>query len=172
MVVEQELTALGLKTLSVELGEVEIDGELTAEKREEIRSKLESFGFELIDDQKSRWIEQVKTAIVQLIQNENGALKVNLSDYISEHLNVEYSFIGPLFSEVENKTIEKYFIEQRIEKVKELILYNELNLNEIAFQLHFSSVAHLSGQFKKVTGFTPSYFKQIKDKKRRQIEDI
>lgn len=110
--------------------------------------------------------------IIDLIQNKNNSININLSDYLSQNLHQDYSALSSLFSEIENTTIEKYYIHQKIEKVKELLIYDELTLNEIAYKLHYSSPAHLSNQFKKITGLSPSYFKKLKDKKRKQIEDL
>jgi AraC-like DNA-binding protein len=172
MVVKSELEKLGLYPISVELGEVEINSAIDDKEKEAIKITLASFGFELLESKKSIVIEKVKNAIVDLVYNKNNELNVNLSDYLSKLLLQEYSSISTFFSEVEGITIEQYFIAQKIERVKELLVYNELTLSEIAFQLNYSSTAHLSNQFKKVTGFTPSYFKQLKDKKRKQIEDL
>ena len=172
MVVKSELEKLGLYPISVELGEVEINSAIDDKEKEAIKITLASFGFELLESKKSIVIEKVKNAIVDLVYNKNNELNVNLSDYLSKLLLQEYSSISTLFSEVEGITIEQYFIAQKIERVKELLVYNELTLSEIAFQLNYSSTAHLSNQFKKVTGFTPSDFKQLKDKKRKQIEDL
>ena len=172
MVVKSELEKLGLYPISVELGEVEIDSAIDDKEKETIKITLASFGFELLENKKSIVIEKVKNAIVDLVHNKNNELNINLSDYLSKLLLQEYSSISTLFSEVEGITIEQYFIAQKIERVKELLVYNELTLSEIAFQLNYSSTAHLSNQFKKVTGFTPSYFKQLKDKKRKQIEEL
>lgn len=129
-------------------------------------------GFDFIDDKKSKTIEKIKNLIVDLVHHKNNDLKINLSDYLVENLNQDYSTLSNLFSEIENTTIEKYFISQKIEKVKELLIYNEHSLSEIADMLNYSNVAHLSNQFKKITGFTPTYFKQLKDKKRIQIENL
>ncbi len=172
MVVKSELEKLGLQLLAVDLGEVEIVAPISAQLKSEIAEHLKSFGFELIDDKKSRMIDKIKTLIIGLVHQQNAQLNTNLSDYLSKNLAQDYSSLSNLFSEVEDTTIEKYFINQKIEKVKELLLYDELTLSEIAFQLNYSSVAYLSNQFKKVTGFSPSHYKQLKDKKRRQIEDL
>jgi AraC-like DNA-binding protein len=172
MVVKSELEKLGLYPISVELGEVEINSAIDDKEKEAIKITLASFGFELLESKKSIVIEKVKNAIIDLVHNKNNELNSNLSDHLSKLLLQEYSSISTLFSEVEGITIEQYFIAQKIERVKELLVYNELTLSEIAFQLNYSSTAHLSNQFKKVTGFTPSYFKQLKDKKRKQIEDL
>jgi AraC-like DNA-binding protein len=172
MVVKSEFEKLGLQLLAVDLGEVETIEPITAQQKIEIANRLKSFGFELIDDKKSRVIDKIKTLIIELVHQQNAQLNTNLSDYLSKQLAQDYSTLSNLFSEVEDTTIEKYFINQKIEKVKELLLYDELTLSEIAFQMNYSSVAYLSNQFKKVTGFSPSHYKQLKDKKRRQIEDL
>ncbi|PTB93104.1 AraC family transcriptional regulator [Marivirga lumbricoides] len=172
MVVQSELDKLDLKPLSVQLGAVEFPETLDEATLKTIATTLQPIGFELIDNKKSLLIEKTKALIIKLIHQENNQLKTNLSDYISEKLQVDYNTIRHLFSEVESTTIEKFYISQKIEKVKELLVYDELNLNEIAYQLNFSSVAHLSAQFKKVTGFTPSHFKKIKENKRTSIDKV
>lgn len=172
MVVKSELEKLGLNLLSVKLGEVETFENISENKKREIVEHLMAFGFELLDDKKSRTIDKIKTLIIDLVHYKNNEITINLSDYISNHLLQDYNTLSNLFSEVENITIEKYFIHQKIEKVKELLMYDEMNLSEIAFMLNYKSVAHLSNQFKKVTSFSPTYFKQLKDKKRKQIEDL
>ena len=184
MVVQAELEKAGLHPLTVELGEVEVGVSPTKEQLGVLDGNLRKLGFELIDDKKSRIIEKIKTGIIKLVQGaaEFGAGKqgaagraigtVNLSDYLAEKLHYEYTYLSNLFSGVEGTTIEKYFIAQKIEKVKELLVYDELTLSEIADQLGYSSVAALSTQFKKVTGLTPTYFKSLKDHKRRNIEDL
>ncbi len=172
MVVKSELEKLGLSVLSVELGEADIIDSLDENIKEEIVRQLEQYGFEVIDDKKSRIIEQIKTIVIELVHHNQDKIKTNLSDFISEKLNLDYNYVSNLFSEVEGLTIEKYYILQRIERAKELLVYDELSLSEIAYQLNYSSVAYLSNQFKKVTGFTPTYFKQLKEKKRKQIEDL
>lgn len=172
MVVESEFEKLGLNTISVELGEVEVQNAITENQKEVLLKNLQSLGFDIIDDKKSKTIEKIKNLIIDLVHHKNNELKLNLSDYLVENLNQDYSTLSNLFSEIENTTIEKYFISQKIEKVKELLVYNELSLSEIADILNYSNVAHLSNQFKKITGFTPTYFKQLKDKKRIQIENL
>lgn len=172
MVVKSEFEKLGLQTISVELGEVELQHEIADSQKEILLKNLQALGFDFIDDKKSKTIEKIKNLIVDLVHHKNNELKVNLSDYLVENLNQDYSTLSNLFSEIENTTIEKYFISQKIEKVKELLIYNELSLSEIADMLNYSNVAHLSNQFKKITGFTPTYFKQLKDKKRIQIENL
>lgn len=172
MVVKSEFEKLGLPTISVELGEVELQNTITEHQKKDLLNHLHTLGFDLIDDKKSKTIEKIKTLIIDLVHHKNNELKTNLSDYLAKNLNQDYNSLSNLFSEVENTTIEKYFISQKIEKVKELIIYNELSLSEIADILNYSNVAHLSNQFKKVTGFTPTYFKQLKNKKRIQIENL
>ncbi|SBV92881.1 AraC family transcriptional regulator [uncultured Dysgonomonas sp.] len=172
MVVESELERLDIQPLSVRLGEVHLEKKLTTEQKNKLSGILESLGFSLIDDKKGRLIEQVKNLIIELVHYNNNNLKINLSDYISEKLHHDYNYISNLFSEVEGTTIEKYFIAQKIERVKELLVYDELTLNEIAFNLNYSSVAHLSAQFKKVTGLTPSHFKQIRTNKRKPLDEV
>ena len=172
MVVKSELEKLGLQLLAVDLGEVETAAPITAQQKSKIAEYLKGFGFELIDDKKSKTIDKIKTVIIDLVQNKNNDLKINLSNYLSQELHQDYNTLSNLFSEVENTTIEKYFINQKIEKVKELIMYDELSLSEIAYSLNYSTVSHLSNQFKKVTGFSPTYFKNLKTIKRKQIEDL
>ena len=172
MVVESELEKLGLQTISVELGEVELQDAITDSQKEVLLKNLQDLGFDLIDDKKSKTVEKIKNLIVDLVHHKNNELKINLSDYLAENLNQDYNSLSNLFSEIENTTIEKYFISQKIEKVKELLVYNELSLSEIADILNYSNVAHLSNQFKKITGFTPTHFKQSKDKKRIEIGNL
>lgn len=172
LVVKSELEKLGLRPISVELGEVELENSSIEKQKEELLQRLRSLGFDLIDDKKSRIIEKIKNQIVELVYHKNNQLSVNLSNYLSQNLSQDYSSLSNLFSEVESITIEHYFISQKIERVKELLTYDELSLSEIAFQLNYSSIAHLSNQFKKHTGLTPTHFKQMKGKKRQQIEDL
>lgn len=172
MVVKSVFENIGITPLSVELGEVELKNDIDENQKQELLKKLRAIGFDLIDDKKSKTIDKIKTLIIDLVQNKNNDLKTNLSDYISQELHQDYNTLSNLFSEVENTTIEKYFINQKIEKVKELIIYDELSLSEIAYSLNYSSVSHLSNQFKKITGFSPTYFKNLKSLKRRQIEDL
>jgi AraC-like DNA-binding protein len=139
---------------------------------EKLNDELKTLGFEIIDDRKSRLIERIKNLIITLVHHSDGPLSVNISSYLSAEMNYEYNYLSNLFSEVEGNTIEKFFINQKIEKVKELLIYDELTLSQIAFKLGYSSVAYLSTQFKKVTGLSPGYFKAIKVNKRRHIEDL
>ncbi|MDQ6529750.1 AraC family transcriptional regulator [Flavobacterium sp. LHD-85] len=172
MVVKSEFEKLGLQPISVELGEVELQEEINDAQKEVLLENLQALGFDLIDDKKTKTVERIKNLIVDLVHHKNNDLKINLSEYLAENLNQDYNSLSNLFSEIENTTIEKYFISQKIEKVKELLIYNELSLSEIADILNYSNVAHLSNQFKKITGFTPTSFKQSKDKMRIQIENL
>ncbi len=172
MAVKSVFENLEINPIAVELGEVELKNDIQENQKQELLKKLRAIGFDLIDDKKSKTIDKIKTLIIDLVQNKNNDLKSNLSDYISQELHQDYNTLSNLFSEVENTTIEKYFINQKIEKVKELIIYDELSLSEIAYSLNYSSVSHLSNQFKKITGFSPTYFKNLKSIKRRQIEDL
>jgi len=172
MVVKSELIKFGLHPTSVELGEVEVTEELTEEKKTQLNKSLFSFGFALMDDKKIRIIEKVKNLIVDLVQNKNNQLKTNLSDYLSRELHHDYTYISNLFTQVEGTTIEQYFISQKIERVKELLVYDEFSLSQIADDMGYSSVSHLSKQFKKVTGLIPSHFKQLKANKRKPLEEL
>ena len=172
MVVKSHLENNGYQPIFVNLGEVEIQGVLSKDQLAQLDNSLKSLGFEIIDDKKSQTIEKIKTAIVTLVHHSDQNIKTNLSQFITSQIHQDYNYLSNLFSEVEGTTIEKYFITQRIEKVKELIVYDELSLSEIAYQLGYSSVAYLSNQFKKITGFTPSYFKSLKEDKRKNIEEL
>ena len=172
MVVKAELEKLGLHPVSVELGEVELQEDTILGLKDTLLKRLHSLGFDLIDDKKSKKIDRIKVLIIELVYQKNNQIAVNLSDYLSQDLMQDYHTLSNLFSEVEGTTIEKFFIHQKIERVKELLIYDEMTLSEIAHLLNYSSVAYLSNQFKKNTGFTPSYFKQLKDRKRKQIEDL
>ena len=172
MAVEAQLKSNRLRPLSVNLGEIEIEENLSKTQLAQLDISLKSLGFELIDDKKSKTIEKIKNAIVKLVHNADQDIKTNLSAYISSQLHQDYNYLSNLFSAIEGTTIEKYFINHRIERIKELIVYNELSLSEIASQLGYSSVAYLSNQFKKVTGFTPTYFKSLKEHKRKNIEEL
>lgn len=171
MLVREELKKLGLHFI-VNMGEVEIMENITDEQREQIRLALRESGLELMDDKKAMLIEKIKTIIIEMVHYTDELPKSNFSDYLSEKLNHDYTYLANLFSEYQGTTIEKFIIIHKIERVKELIIYNEVNLTEIAWMMHYSSVAHLSNQFKKITGLTPSHFKQLKVKSRSPIEDI
>lgn len=172
MVVQNELEKLGLDVKSIRLGEVILEEDLSGEKKAALDKTLTSLGFERIDDKKSRTIEQIKNIIINLIHYQDNDSRKNLSDLLSDKLHQDYHYLSNLFSEVEGVTIEKYFIAQKIEKVKELLVYDELSLSEIAFRLNYSSVAYLSNQFKKVTGLTPTHFKLIKEDKRKPLDQV
>lgn len=172
MVVKQELDNFGLQVNSVELGEAEIAEELSQNQKQELDERLQKLGFQLMDDKKSRLIEKVKNCVLEIIYKRDEPIKTNLSVFISENLNQDYSYLSNLFSEVQGVTIEQYYISQKIERVKELLVYDELSLSQIADELYYSSVSHLSKQFKKVTGLTPTHFKQLREKKRTPIDDI
>ncbi len=171
MLVKDELKKLGLHFI-VNMGEVEIMENITDEQREQIRSALRESGLELMDDKKAMLIEKIKTIIIEMVHYTDELPKTNFSDYLSEKLKHDYTYLANLFSEYQGTTIEKFMITHKIERVKELIIYDEVNLTEIAWMMHYSSVAHLSNQFKKITGLTPSHFKQLKVKSRSPIEDI
>lgn len=172
MVVQDVFKKLEHEAISVNLGEVELKKELKTAEKETLNQTLKSLGFELIDDKNSRMIEQIKTSIIEIVHQRNSELKTNLSDYLSHQLQHDYSSLSNLFSVVEGTTIEKYFISQKIEKVKELLIYDELSLSEIAFQLNYSSVAYLSNQFKRVTGLTPTYYKNMEARKRKPLDEV
>jgi AraC-like DNA-binding protein len=172
MMVRNTLEKLKLPYIAVRLGEIELVETISPEQKELLRNELLKSGIELMDDKKVILIEQIKTTIIQLIHHSDEQLKTNLSDYLSEKLNYNYSYLANLFSESEGITIEHFVIARKIEKAKELIIYNELSLTEIAYKLHYSSVAHLSNQFKKITGLTPSRFKTLTQNRRRHRENL
>lgn len=172
LVVQQELDKLQINSSKVALGEIAIDEEVPKETLEALKQNLEALGFELLNNTKQQLIEKIKNIVITYIHHNEDALLLNFSEILSKALHKDYSYLSSLFSGVEGVTIEKYIISQKIEKAKELIIYDELSLSEIAYQLNYSSVAHLSNQFKKVTGLTPSYFRQLGKKKRRPIDKI
>jgi len=172
MAVKEELNKLGLHYVIVDLGEVEVMEDLSVLELEQLRAGLQVSGLELMDDKKGVMIEKIKNTIIEMIHHADEAMKVNLSDYLSEKLKHDYTYLANLFSEVQGITIAQFVAAHKIERIKELIMYDELNITEIAWKMNYSSVAHLSNQFKKATGFTPSQFKQLKDKKRMPIEEI
>ena len=172
LLVKAELKNLGLHFIVVELGEVEIMENISPRQREQLKSSLAQSGLELMDAQKANLIEKIKKVIIEMIHYAEELPRIKNSDYISEKLNYDYTYLANLFSDVAGITIEHYIIAHKIERVKELLMYDELNLTQISYKMNYSSVAHLSNQFKKVTGFTPSHFKQLKDKRRRSLEDI
>ena len=172
MVVKEELTKLGYHYASVELGEVEVIESISTENCELLKIALFKSGLELMDNKKSILIQKIKNVIIDLVHHSDEPLTINFSDYLSHKLNYDYTYLANLFSEVQGTTIEKFLIAHKIERVKELLVYNELNLTEIAYRMHYSSVAHLSAQFKKVTGLTPSHFKQLKDRRRSMLDEM
>ena len=171
MVVKEELTNLGLHFI-VDMGMVDIMENITDEQREQIKINLLKSGLELMDDKKAVLIEKIKNVIIEMVHYSDELPKTNFSDYLSKKLNYDYTYLANIFSEVQGTTIEKFIIAHKIERVKELIIYDELNLTEIAWKMHYSSVAHLSNQFKKILGLTPSHFKTLKNKRRKAIEDV
>lgn len=174
IVVKDVLKKFDLTFAKVDLGEVEIMEDITDEEKENIREALLETGLELIDDKKSILIEKIKGIIINMVHHTEEDIKINFSDYLNEKLNhtYTYKYIANLFSEIQGTTIEHFIIYQKIERVKELMIYGELTLTEIAYKMNYSSMAHLSAQFKKVTGFPPSYFRQLKEKRRNPIEEV
>ncbi len=170
--VEQQLNALGITPLNVQLGEVTIEQPLTRDQESVLKANLAAIGFEVLDDEKQKLIERIKTIVIEKVHYQEGDEKLKFSAMLSQQLNKDYSYLSNLFSEVEGITIEKFIIEQKIERVKELLIYDELNLSEIAFKTGYSSVAHLSAQFKKITGLTPSAFKQMGIRSRKSLDKI
>ena len=172
MVVKKELKKLGLQNATVDLGTVETQEDLTPEKREQLKIVLLRSGLELMEDHRAILIEKIKNVIIEMIHYDDELPSVNYSDYISEKLGYDYTYLSNMFSEVKGITIQHFIIMHKIEKVKELLLYDELNLTEISYRLHYSSVAHLSNQFKKVTGLSPSFYKKLKKKRQGNLEDL
>ncbi len=172
MAVKEELRKLGLHFIVVDLGEVEIMEYITMSQREVLKANLLLSGLELMDDKRAMLIEKIKNVIIEMVHHSDEVIKVNFSNYLSDKINHDYTYLSNLFSEVQGTTIEQFIISHKIERIKELIIYGEHNITEIAWKMGYSSVAHLSSQFKKVTGLSPSHFKQLKDKRRSPIEDI
>jgi len=172
MMVKEQLNKLGLHFIVLELGEVDIMEDLTTQQRNDLKYGLSLSGLELMDDKKAVLIEKIKNVIIEMVHYADEFPKTNYSDYISEKLKHDYTYLSNIFSEVKGITIQQFIIIHKIERAKELLLYDELNLTEISYRLNYSSVAHLSNQFKKITGLTPSHFKSLKDKRRSPIEDI
>ena len=170
--VKEELKKLGLHFVLLNLGEVEIMEDISLEERELLKSSLHATGLELMDDKRAILIERIKMTIIEMVHYTDEFIKVNFSDYLSEKLNHDYTYMSNLFSEVQGTTIEQFIISHKIERIKELIIYGELNITEIAWKMNYSSVAHLSNQFKKATGLSPTHFKQLKEKRRSPIEEI
>jgi AraC-like DNA-binding protein len=172
MVVKSELKKRGLHFTTVQLGEVEVMEDISNEQLKSLNISLGMTGLELMGDKNSILVEKIKTTIIELVHYTDDQIKTNLSDYLSEKLNHNYTYLSNLFSEVKGTTIEHFFLSHKIERVKELLVYDELNLTEIAYKLHYSSVAHLSNQFKKMTGLTPSHFKSLKNKRRNTLVNL
>ena len=172
MIIKDELKKLGLQYVIVDLGMVEILEDITKEQRENLKITLLNSGLELMDDHKAILIERIKNTIIKMIHYANELPKVNYSDYISEKLGYDYTYLANIFSEVKGITIQQFIIIHKIEMVKELLLYDEMNLTEISYRLHYSSVAHLSNQFKKITGLSPSFYKQLQQKRKDNLENL
>jgi len=172
MFVKEELAKLGLAFSTIDLGQVTLKNPLSILQRESLQLALLQSGLELMEDKKAIIIEQIKNAIVSLVHYSDDLPKMNLSDYLSKKLNYDYTYLSNLFSETEGTTIEHFLLIHKIERVKELIIYDELNLTQIAWKMNYSSIAHLSHQFKKITGLTPSFFKSLKEKKREALENL
>ena len=172
MIVKSKLESLGLHFSFVELGEAEIMEDISREQQDQLSIALKKTGLELMDDKKSILVENIKAVIIELVHYNEEQVKVNLSDYLGKKLNHDYTYLASLFSEVKGITIEQFYLVHKLEKVKELLVYDELNLTEIAFLLNYSSVSHLSNQFRKMTGLTPSHFKHLKHKKRGTLGNV
>ncbi|MDQ3047309.1 MAG: AraC family transcriptional regulator [Bacteroidota bacterium] len=172
MAVKEELKKLGLHFIVVDLGEVEIMETLNPDQREELKVSLADSGLELMDDKRAVLIERIKNVIIDMVHHADEMIKINFSNYLSEKLNHDYTYMANLFSEVQGTTIEQFIICHKIERIKELIIYDELNITEIAWKLNYSSVAHLSNQFKKITGLSPSHFRKLKNQRRIPLEEI
>jgi AraC-like DNA-binding protein len=172
MFVKEELKKLGLHYVIVDLGVVEVLEDITTVQREQLKVNLLKSGLELLDDQRSILVEKIKNVIIEMIHYSDELPNVNYSDYISEKLDYDYTYLANIFSEVKGITIQQFIIIHKIEKVKELLLYDELNITEISYKLHYSSAAHLSNQFKKITGLTPTFYKQLKNKRKKNLEDF
>jgi AraC-like DNA-binding protein len=172
MIVREELNKLNIPFTSIELGVADIKQELTLEQHDTLKANLLRSGLELLDDKRSVLIERIKNVIIEMIHYTEELPKVNYSDYIAEKLGYDYNYLSNIFSEVKGITIRQFIIFHKIEKVKELLLYDEFNLSEISYKLHYSSVSHLSNQFKKITGLSPSFYKQLKVKRKSNLENI
>ena len=172
VIVKDELEKLGLHYTLLDLGEVDIKENISPDQLEQFANALKKTGLELMEDKKAILIERIKNVIVEMIHYSDEALKINFSDYLSEKLNHDYTYLANLFSEVESTTIEHFIIKHKIERVKELLIYDELTLTEISYRLHYSSVAHLSNQFKKITGLTPTFFKNLRHKKLKGLDTL
>jgi AraC-like DNA-binding protein len=172
MVVKAELDKLDLQYYDVKIGEANIRGNITPEQLEQLDGGLRKSGLELMDNNKSVLVEKIKNAIIELVHYSEEQIRANLSDYLSEYLQYDYTYLSNLFSDVKGTTIEKFYLAHKIERVKELIVYDQLSLTEIAYRMQYSSVAHLSNQFKKITGLTPTHFKELKNKRRKALDKV
>ena len=172
MVVQDELKKIGVHNVNVDLGVVEISEEITPKQHEQLRENLLKWGLDLIDDMKDILVERIKNEIIEMIHYSDDIPKVNNSEYLSEKLGYDYAYLSNIFSEMKGITLQQFIIMHKVEKIKELLLYDDLNLSEISYKLHYSSVAHLSNQFKKVTGVTPSYYRQLKLNRKQNLEDL
>jgi AraC-like DNA-binding protein len=172
MVVKQELDKLGLDYVNIDLGTIQMLENISDVQREQLRENLKAYGLELLDDKRQIIIERIKAVIIEMVHYSDELPKMSYSEYISQKLGYDYTYLAIIFSEVKGITIQQFIILNKIERVKELLLYDELNLTEISHMLHYSSVAHLSNQFKKVTGLTPSYYKKLKEKRFGNLEDL
>ena len=172
MMVKEELDKLGVDYVALDLGMVELANDLSKEQKHQFRENLLRSGLELLDDKKSILIERIKNLVIEMVHYSDEVPKINFSDYLSQKLDYDYTYLSNIFSEVKGITIQQFIIINKIERVKELLLYNELNLTEIAYKLQYSSVSHLSNQFKKVTGLSPSFFRKLKQKRNENLENI
>lgn len=172
LIVKEQLERLGLQASVVDLGLVELAEPISSAQRDELGKNLLKFGLELLDDKKAILIERIKSTIIEMIHYVDEPPTQNWSDYLSEKLQYDYTYLSNIFSEVKGITIQQFVIMHKIERAKELLLYDELNLTEISYKLHYSSVAHLSNQFKKITGLTPSFFKKMKQSRKINLENI
>lgn len=170
--VKETLQRLGLHFVFVDLGEIEVMEDLSVDQRAELNVELLKSGLELLDDKRAVLVEKIKVTIIEMVHHSDEVLKVNFSDYLSEKLHHDYTYLSNMFSEIQGSTIEQFVIQHKVERIKELIIYGELNITKIAWKMNYSSVAHLSNQFKKVTGLSPTHFKNMKERRRLPIEDI
>lgn len=172
MVVKSELTRLGLHYTNVKIGEADVVENLLPEQKKKLDQELRRYGLQLLNNRKNILVEKIKAAIIELVHFSDDEIKMNLSDYLSDKLHYDYTYLANIFSQVKGTTIEQFHLLHKIEKVKELIVYEELNMTEIAYKMHYSSVAHMSNQFKKFTGLTPTQFKNLAYKRRDSIENV
>ena len=170
--VRQIFAELGVNVLEIQLGKVTITESITSEQKQHLQTKLNQKGFELLDDKNTKLINQIKSIIIQQIHHSEEAIPVNFSTLLTNQLHFDYTYLSRLFSSVEGRTIEQYILSQKIEKIKELLIYDELTLSEIAFQMHYSSPAYLSTQFKKITGMSPSAFRKMQNQQRRHLDEV